>query len=85
MKRLFLVLLVINVLFFLWWQLGTSDDQVMRQSQTISDSTQSLVLLSEADKAKASQQGEINQESSKSSETASDTITSKIKEGCYLF
>ncbi|MCF6236230.1 MAG: SPOR domain-containing protein [Gammaproteobacteria bacterium] len=80
MKRLFLVLLVINVLFFLWWQLGTSDDQVMRQSQTISDSTQSLVLLSEADKAKASQQGEINQESSKSSETASDTITSKIKE-----
>ncbi len=79
MKRLFLVLLVINVLFFLWWQLGTSDDQVMKP-QVDGDSTQSLVLLSEADKAKTRQQDEINQESSKSSETASDTITSKIKE-----
>ncbi len=77
MKRLFLVLLVINVLFFLWWQFGNSDKQMMNQSQIVDDGVQNLVLLSEVDnKAQVSQQESRNENSG----TASDKVISKVKE-----
>ncbi len=72
MKRLFLVLLVVNVLVFLWWQFGSPDKNGVSQSQIVKDGSRSLVLLSEIDKK--------NDVNPKDVEIISDPVTLQIKE-----
>lgn len=57
MKRLFVVLLVLNGLFFLWWQFDAPDENVLNTSPLSTDRSQSLVLLSEIGKEDESRAG----------------------------
>ncbi len=75
MKQLFLVLLVINVLFFMWWQFDDSNETEVNQSQIVNDGSRSLVLLSEAD-----EKNNIASESTESVKTTPEVVVSEVEE-----